>query len=393
MSLELINRSPDIKKLRNEGYEVSIHKAYLVITNVPYVDENKQVKKGTLVSDITIGAGKAAPPRSHVAYFAGSHPCNADGTIIQSIRHASSSNVLGGVRVDHSFSNKPQGGYPDYHSKMTQYIRIISNPAQAIDRKATAKTFKVCKDIEDDSKLVYLDTNSSRSHIDSIADKVKDQKVGIIGLGGTGSYILDKLAKTKVAEIHLFDGDAFLQHNAFRAPGSATLEELDQGMQKVDYYAMKYGHMHGAIIPHDCYVVESNLSLLDTLDFVFISIDRNEPKKFIFERLISLEIPFIDVGMGVDRVDGALTGMLRVSLCTVQNAENFMDSKRISFADEEDEGAYNDNIQIAELNGLNACLAIIKWKKLFGIFHDNEEEYNATYSININSIHNEDHGT
>lgn len=393
MSLELINRSPDIKKLRNEGYEVSLHGAYLIITNVPYVDVNKQVKKGTLVSDITIGAGKAAPPRSHVAYFAGGHPCNADGTIIQSIRHASSSNVLGGVRVDHSFSNKPQGGYTDYYSKMTQYIRIISNPARAIDRTVTAKTFKVCKDIEDDSKFVYLDTNSSRSHIDSIADKVKGQKAGIIGLGGTGSYILDKLAKTKVAEIHLFDGDAFLQHNAFRAPGSATLEELGQGMQKVDYYAMKYGHMHRAIIPHDCYVDGSNLSLLDTLDFVFISIDRNEPKKFIFERLISLEIPFIDVGMGVDRVDGALTGMLRVSLCTPQNAENFMDSKRISFADEEDEGAYNDNIQIAELNALNACLAIIKWKKLFGIYHDNEEEYNSTYSINVNSIHNEDHGT
>ena len=338
MSLELINRSPDIMKLRNEGYEVSIHGAYLVITNVPYVDAKKQVKKGTLVSDITIGSGKTAPPRSHVVYFAGSHPCNADGTIIQAIRHTSSSNVLGGVRVDHSFSNKPQGGYTDYYSKMTQYIRIISNPARAIDRAATAMTFKVCKDIDDDSTFVYLDTNSSRSHIDSITDKVKHQKVGIIGLGGTGSYILDKLA-------------------------------------------------------HDCYVDGSNLSLLDAFDFVFISIDRNEPKKFIFERLISLEIPFIDVGMGVDRVDSALTGMLRVSLCTSKNAKSFMDSKRISFADEEDEGAYNDNIQIAELNSLNACLAIIKWKKLFGIYHDNEEEYNATYSINVNSICNEDHAT
>ncbi len=392
MSLELINRSPDIMKLRNEGYEVSIHGAYLVITNVPYVDQSKQIRRGTLVSDITIGAGKAVRPRSHVVHFAGSHPCNSDGAIIQSIRHASSSNVLGGVRVDHSFSSKPQGGYADYYAKMTQYIQIISNPARAIDKTVTAKTFKVCEDIEDDSKFLYLDTNASRSHIDHIANKVKGQKVGIIGLGGTGSYILDKVAKTKAAEIHLFDGDAFFQHNAFRAPGSATLKELNLGMQKVDYYASKYGHMHGTIIPHNIYVDATNLSLLDELDFVFIAIDRNEPKKIIFERLISLEIPFIDVGMGVDRVDGALTGMLRVSLCTAKNAKTFMDSKRISFADEEDHGAYNDNIQIAELNDLNACLAIIKWKKLFGIFHDNEGEFNATYSININSIYNEDSG-
>ena len=393
MSLELINHSPDIKKLRNEGYEVSIHGTHLVITNIPYVDQSKQVKRGTLVSDITIGAGKVAPPGTHVAYFAGGHPCNADGTIIQSIRLGPVSNILGGVKVDHSFSNKPPGGYNDYYSKMTQYIRIISNAARAIDETATARTFKVCKDIEDDSKFVYLDTNSSRAHIDLIADKVKNQKVGIIGLGGTGSYILDKLAKNKVAEIHLFDGAPFLQHNAFRAPGTATEEELHQGMYKVDYHVGKYGHMHSGIIPHRTYMDQSNLSLLDTLDFVFVAIDKNEPKKYIFERLISLEIPFIDVGMGVDKVDGLLTGMLRVSLCTARNAKTFMDSKRISFADEGDNGAYNDNIQIAELNDLNACLAIIKWKKHFGIYHDNESEHTATYSININSIHNEDHGT
>ncbi|WP_318271316.1 ThiF family adenylyltransferase [Sphingobacterium cellulitidis] len=46
--------------------------------------------------------------------------------------------------------------------------------------------------------------------------KLERQKIAIIGLGGTGAYILDMVAKTPVKEIHLFDGDSFDQHNAFR---------------------------------------------------------------------------------------------------------------------------------------------------------------------------------
>jgi tRNA A37 threonylcarbamoyladenosine dehydratase len=50
-------------------------------------------------------------------------------------------------------------------------------------------------------------------------------------MGGTGSYILDLVAKTAVMEIHLFDGDDFNQHNAFRAPGAASLEDLEKHMK------------------------------------------------------------------------------------------------------------------------------------------------------------------
>jgi len=51
-----------------------------------------------------------------------------------------------------------------------------------------------------------------------ITRRLELEKVAIIGLGGTGSYILDLVAKTPVKEIHLFDADALLNHNAFRHP-------------------------------------------------------------------------------------------------------------------------------------------------------------------------------
>ncbi|MGY2747872.1 hypothetical protein ACVWZ8_005054 [Arthrobacter sp. UYCu723] len=48
---------------------------------------------------------------------------------------------------------------------------------------------------------------------------------GQVGFG-TGSYILDQIAKTWVDRIILVDGDEFENHNAFRAPGAAALETL-----------------------------------------------------------------------------------------------------------------------------------------------------------------------
>ena len=51
------------------------------------------------------------------------------------------------------------------------------------------------------------------------------KKVVIVGLGGTGGYLLDLLAKTPIEEIHLYDDDIFGTHNAFRAPGAASLDD------------------------------------------------------------------------------------------------------------------------------------------------------------------------
>ncbi len=42
---------------------------------------------------------------------------------------------------------------------------------------------------------------------------------------------------------------------------------------------------------------------------------------------------------------------------------------------------YSSNIQIAELNALNAAIAVIRWKKLFGVYRDSRKEVYAGYSI------------
>jgi hypothetical protein len=65
---------------------------------------------------------------------------------------------------------------------------------------------------------------------------------------------------------------------------------------------------------------------------------------------------------------------------------------RISFAAEgnEPENVYDLNIQIAELNALNAALAVIKWKKLCGFYVDDTFEHHSLYVVNGNAMINED---
>ena len=74
-------------------------------------------------------------PDTHVVHFDGEYPCAADGKPIHQISHQSGNCDLGnGVMSKHSFSSKPQGGYTDYHHKMTTYATILSGPAAVLNR-------------------------------------------------------------------------------------------------------------------------------------------------------------------------------------------------------------------------------------------------------------------
>lgn len=385
MSLLQISHSPDLQRLQNEGYEIEISSGFLVVNSIPYINQKGETAIGVLVSDLSMAGNITVKPANHVIHFIGEHPCDKDGTIMTAISHASGENKLTpDITINHSFSNKPPTGYDDYHHKITRYIEIISAPAKSIDPEATACTFKILESKNDDSPFFYEDTASSRAGIRALSDKLAVQKVAIIGLGGTGSYILDQLAKTPIREIHLYDGDKYLQHNAFRSPGAATLENLQRQLSKVDYYKEQYSNMHKGIVAHNGYLIESDLPHLNDFNFIFLCIDDGLVKKPIIEYLMSNKIPFIDVGMGLHLVNNELLGTCRVTTSSNEKSDHISD--RISFCESLEDDEYSQNIQIADMNALNAVMAVIKWKKICGFYQDLENEHNSTYSTNVNQM-------
>ena len=55
MSPRPFSRSPDLKRLRDEGYFVQIRGGFLVMREVLYVNERREVLTGTLISSLNMG--------------------------------------------------------------------------------------------------------------------------------------------------------------------------------------------------------------------------------------------------------------------------------------------------------------------------------------------------
>jgi hypothetical protein len=265
----------------------------------------------------------------------------------------------------------------------------LEHPAQGIDPKVTAQVFAPITPDKDESVFEYLDSASSRAGIGAVNERLATLRVAIVGVGGTGAYILDLVSKTHVREVHIFDDDVFQTHNAFRTPGAPTREELDGAPKKVNYLKARYERMHRGIVAHDVAIDETNVGELQGFDFVFLSMEGGSAKKLVVEGLERLGLPFIDVGMGVQQKETSLRGQLRTTTSTPEMRKHVWERQRIDFADLPDD-VYEQNIQIADLNMLNAALAVIRWKKHFGFYIDLEREHSSTYVITRNDILNED---
>jgi len=378
MSRRPIALSPDLRRLRDEGYDIDIRHGYLLIRDVPYVNDQRAVQRGTLISKLDLAGDTTERPKDHVAHWTGEYPCHHTGEKIRAIENSAPNQTLAeGVHADFMFS--AMAPYTDYHHKMTTYIGRIAGEAEVIEPGVTAKTFPAIGEDDPEGVFKYVDTASSRAGIVPLAMKLAGQRIGIVGLGGTGAYILDLVAKTPVEEIHLFDADVFSQHNAFRAPGAPTIEQLQAKPRKVAHLKAIYENMRNGIVVHDTYLGEDNVGLLDNLDYCFVCMDTAAPKRHVVDRLIDRGVPFVEVGMGIDLTEQGLQGLVRVTACTPDTVERAR--PHMSFSDGDVGNLYATNIQIAELNALNAALAVIHWKKHFGVYVDRGGAYYAGYSI------------
>ena len=173
-----------------------------------------------------------------------------------------------------------------------------------------------------------------------------------------------------------------LTHNAFRSPGAASIEELNGTPKKADYFKAKVDRFGGVSISHPSNVDATNIEELhdakascSCLSMAVQARTSSSPNSR------SLELPFIDTGMGIYQVKGSLAGMIRTTLGTTDGSERDVSDEELD--------EYDQNIQIAELNMLNAALAVIKWKKTLGFYNDLERESSSIYTIDGNHLLND----
>jgi hypothetical protein len=390
MSPLQLARNADLQRLRSEGYNVAVLDGFLVISEVPYLTDTGSVARGQLVCPLTLVGDVTTRPGDHVMHFIGSTPHQRSGRPFKFINSSAPTVLSSTLTATHMFSSKPEQGYADYYEKVTAYANLLENEARSVDDQLSSRTFPVVLGSEEETVFEYIDTASARAGIAAISAKLAVSNVAIVGLGGTGAYILDFLAKTPIGAIHLFDADVYLQHNAFRAPGASSSGDLAEAIPKVEYHRRTYSKMRRNLVAHPYRVDGSNVQELAGMDFVFLALDSGPAKALIVRGLESSGTAFIDVGMGLVFAGESITGTLRVTTSTPEMRSHVWTKNRIPFPVDDAAAVYDQNIQVVELNALNAALAVIKWKKLVGFYIDLEREHFATYSIDGDHLTNED---
>ena len=390
MSHALIARNADLRKLETEGYTLRIvDDAYLLTENVPYVTVHGEVHEGALVMELTLSGDLTVPPTTHIAHWTGEFPYDASGNKLLALIHedAKKSSLSGSIPPTYQLSAKPDDGYRDYHHKLTTYVEILSREARCISPDSTAQQWRVIADQDDvDSVFRFADTASARQNTTDLARKLQNEKIAIVGVGGTGSYVLDLVAKTWAHEIHLFDDDRFFQHNAFRSPGPFSRDELEGGPIKSIFHVERYSRMRKALIAHNTCIDETNVQQLGGFDTVFLCMDGHPIKAQILETCMAHGTLLIDVGMGLYRVNDSIAGVIRTTTCCAEHHKHAEDCIDLGGGDAQ--GEYERNAQLAELNALNAALAVIKWKKARGFYNDLTRELNSEYIIDGNKLIN-----
>lgn len=286
MLRELANHNDDIRRLLEKGYALGFDSNYLIVRDVPYLNERGELKIGAIVCKMKTADNIHFEQQDHQVLFAGSHPCALDGSPIPNFGGGPAQLALSeaskDVVVERSFSNKPKktGQFQDHFEKIESYVAQISGPAIEL-HGVRPYTFRSVETEEPNPIFKVRDTLTSLAEITDLAQKFANDDVAVIGLGGTGSYLLDFLVKTQVPRIRAFDPDLFYVHNAFRSPGAIGTDEF--GKPKAEIYQARHDNFRYGLTITQKFIDESSGDDLAGVTFAFVCVDKGSSRKGIFD--------------------------------------------------------------------------------------------------------------
>ena len=289
---------------------------------------------------------------------------NADGTPI-------GNHIAGDGKTWSAISIKKggQGSPEDDRSARDLIHRYAKQVVGAVSAAGYSETHSLAKP----GPFKIPNTFEAKAALGPVQDRIRDQRIAIIGLGGTGGHILDLMAKTPVPEIHLLDADEVEWHTFMRAPGAPTTEEIEalrsDPLTKVAYYHSKYASLREGIYPHPIRI-DSPSTLGEFLsshpvDFAFVCIDQKKdsdtPRQdVVYEALSEAEIPFVDSGVSITLENDAVRGAVTTTFHT-EGSEAW--KQAIPNARVEGNMPGYRNVQLPEVNGLAAALAVMEWRR------------------------------
>lgn len=387
MSNSLISHSEDLSALVRRGYCIQIRGCYLLVKNIPYIKQDGNVDQASIVTSLDVVNDRTSAPNDHTVWWTGEMPHTEDGCSMEEDlicnRWDEGYDIGENITVRTQWSRKPkdQGGtrgYVDYKEKIETYVDYVAGPA---DTKVPGVLIAALTGADPEvvaakTRFQYVNTGAYRYGTKGIDSRIEDEVIAVVGIGGSGSYIVDILMKTDVKEIHMFDDDMLEQHNAFRLAGAARIEEIQGTIPKVKWHKERYEPVRKCGIHANVRKIVGGGNSVQFTDFstVFIAVDKLSMRRaiqFECERAGALHIA---VGIGVDvegENDDQLDGMVKLE--TQYQVDDIVDQSVNEHETGKIENDIYGNIQTAELNMLSAALAIVEWKAKKGIYRSDRE--------------------
>ena len=134
-------------------------------------------------------------------------------------------------------------------------------------------------------------------------------RVGVVGLGGTGSPLVEQLYRLGVGELVLFDGDRLEESNLNRVYGSRLSDvgklKVDVAKHRLDEIGL--GTQVLTVAEHITW--EGAARQLTTCDVVFGCTDKQIPRAILIQLSLRYAIPVFDLGVLLDSLGGVLRGV------------------------------------------------------------------------------------
>lgn len=277
---------------------------------------------------------------------------------------------------------------------------LIHRYAKQIVGAVSAAGYTDTTSLTRSSPFKIPNTFEARAALAPVQDRIRDQRIAIIGLGGTGAYVLDLIVKTPVIEIHLLDSDEVNWHNLMRAPGAPTAEEIESrrkdSLRKVAYYHSKYESLREGIHLHAVRVDNSATFrefLIDhAIDYAFVCIDQltesDSPRQdVVYRGLNEAAVPFIDSGVSLSVEESVVRGAVTTS---AYEAGSVAWKDAIPNAKVVGNVPGYRNVQLPEVNALAATLAVMEWRRRTGQYVSESASYLHKFRLEHPRILTED---
>jgi molybdopterin-synthase adenylyltransferase len=144
--------------------------------------------------------------------------------------------------------------------------------------------------------------NNRQSFIgDNVDDILENRVVGVVGLGGGGSQIVQQLAHIGFKQYVLCDFDVIEETNLNRLVG-ATIDDVDHGVSKMSIAVrLIRGLQPSAVIHKVTKRFQDDSEALKRCDIIFGCLDGFLNREQLEKLARSAFIPYIDIGMDVRR--------------------------------------------------------------------------------------------